>query len=49
MNRFASTDEVADTVVFLACDQSSYITGHSLAVDGGALNGYFHVTGLLGS
>jgi NAD(P)-dependent dehydrogenase (short-subunit alcohol dehydrogenase family) len=49
MNRFASTEEVADTVVFLACDQSKYITGHSLAVDGGALNGYFHVSNLLGT
>jgi NAD(P)-dependent dehydrogenase (short-subunit alcohol dehydrogenase family) len=49
MNRFASTEEVADTVVFLVCDQSKYITGHSLAVDGGALNGYFHVSSLLGT
>jgi NAD(P)-dependent dehydrogenase (short-subunit alcohol dehydrogenase family) len=29
-------NEVADAVVYLAGDTSSFITGHSLAVDGGA-------------
>jgi len=49
MNRFAMPEEVAETVIFLACDQSSYITGHSLVVDGGAMNGYFYVSGLVGT
>lgn len=33
--RLGSTTEVAQAVVFLASDESSYVTGHSLAVDGG--------------
>uniref|UniRef100_A0A5B6ZM17 Uncharacterized protein n=1 Tax=Davidia involucrata TaxID=16924 RepID=A0A5B6ZM17_DAVIN len=29
------TNHVADAVVFLGCDESEFITGHNLAVDGG--------------
>ena len=36
MNRIGMPDEVAKTVVFLASDDSSYITGIELFVDGGA-------------
>jgi NAD(P)-dependent dehydrogenase (short-subunit alcohol dehydrogenase family) len=35
MNRLGTTDEVAKAVVFLASDDSSYITGIELFVDGG--------------
>jgi len=35
MRRFAAPDEIARAVLFLACDDSSFITGHTLLVDGG--------------
>ncbi len=35
MGRFASVEEVARAVLFLASDDSSFITGHTLMVDGG--------------
>jgi NAD(P)-dependent dehydrogenase (short-subunit alcohol dehydrogenase family) len=35
MRRYGTPDEVADAIVFLASEQASYITGQTLAVDGG--------------
>ena len=35
MKRWGSTDEVADSVLFLASDMSSFMTGHALVIDGG--------------
>jgi NAD(P)-dependent dehydrogenase (short-subunit alcohol dehydrogenase family) len=37
MKRLGTPDEIAQTVVFLASDASSYITGQSIGVDGGML------------
>jgi NAD(P)-dependent dehydrogenase (short-subunit alcohol dehydrogenase family) len=35
MGRWASVDEIAASIVFLASDQSGFMTGHALVVDGG--------------
>lgn len=35
MNRVGTPEEVADAALFLASDESRYITGHCLVVDGG--------------
>ena len=35
MGRIGRSDEIATTALFLACDDSSFITGVDLAVDGG--------------
>ncbi len=42
VKRYARPEEVAHAAVFLAADDSSYITGHTLNVDGG-----FNASGLL--
>ncbi len=35
MGRFGTVDEIADSIVFLASDRSSFMTGHALVIDGG--------------
>ncbi len=35
MARFGTVDEIANGIVYLASDQSSFMTGHSLVIDGG--------------
>ncbi|MGD9142771.1 MAG: glucose 1-dehydrogenase [Dehalococcoidia bacterium] len=35
LGRLAETDDIADAVIFLASEDSKYMTGHTMAVDGG--------------
>ena len=35
MGRWGSTDEVASSILFLASDMSTFMTGHALVIDGG--------------
>ena len=35
IGRFGRPEEIADAVVYLASDRSSFVTGHALWVDGG--------------
>ncbi len=35
MGRWASVEEVAESIVYLASDQSAFMTGHALVIDGG--------------
>ena len=37
MNRFGKPEEVANVILFLSSDLSSYITGADIPVDGGYL------------
>ena len=37
MARFGKVDEVVGTAVFLASDESAFVTGQIVAVDGGFL------------
>jgi 3-oxoacyl-[acyl-carrier protein] reductase len=39
MGRFGEPEEVARAALFLASDDASFVTGHTLAVDGGYLAG----------
>jgi 3(or 17)beta-hydroxysteroid dehydrogenase len=39
MQRMGSAEDVANAILFLACDESKYITGIELTVDGGILAG----------
>ncbi|MEO9575632.1 MAG: SDR family oxidoreductase [Roseobacter sp.] len=35
MGRFGTVEEIADSIVFLASQRSSFMTGHALVIDGG--------------
>jgi len=35
LGRLGTPEDVANAALFLSCDESSFITGSSLAVDGG--------------
>jgi NAD(P)-dependent dehydrogenase (short-subunit alcohol dehydrogenase family) len=37
LNRLGGTDEIADAVAYLSSDEATYVTGHTLVVDGGWL------------
>ena len=41
MKRFATPQEIADSAVFLCSDRASFITGVTLAVDGGQTVGVY--------
>lgn len=35
MSRWATVEEIAESILYLASDRSSFMTGHALVVDGG--------------
>ncbi|MFH1933565.1 MAG: SDR family oxidoreductase [Pseudomonadota bacterium] len=43
MRRHGTPEEIAKTVVFLASDDSRYITGEEITVDGGSQISMFHL------
>ncbi len=39
LDRFAKAEDIANAIFFLASDEASFITGHTLMVDGGQISG----------
>ena len=39
MRRFGMPEEIASAALYLACDESAFVTGHTLVVDGGFMAG----------
>lgn len=39
IGRIGESKEVADTIIWLCSDEASFVTGHTMAVDGGAMAG----------
>ena len=35
MGRWATIEEIAESILYLASDRSSFMTGHALVIDGG--------------
>jgi NAD(P)-dependent dehydrogenase (short-subunit alcohol dehydrogenase family) len=35
MRRWARPEEIAEAILFLVSDRSSFVTGHALVIDGG--------------
>ena len=42
MQRFATPEEIADSVIFLSSDRAKFITGTTLTIDGGQTVGIWH-------